>query len=189
MPPNLTLSLTQTRNPNPNPNPKVWLQEATDRNVVEKQISKKIIRVKSLEAEAAEATAERAKYELTLLEKKANKKRQQLEKEVLKEVSERERVELLMGEQKRSLATLQRDTSKHQRQLDLDRADLVQRNLLFTKQSDSMTHQKKVMREERRQNKVCLGAVQESSQREKDVRVFFFVLSVFARDSLIPLPF
>jgi hypothetical protein len=33
-----------------------------------------------------------------------------------------------------------------------------------------------------------LGAVQESSQREKDVSVFFFVSSVFARDSLIPLP-
>jgi hypothetical protein len=106
----------------------------------------------------------------------------------VREVTERERVEGLMGEQIRDLATLQRDNSKHQRQLDLDRADLVQRNLLFKTQVDSLTHRNKMMREERRQIQVSLSAEQESSQMEKDVSLFFFLVllfvsSVFGLDS------
>ncbi len=123
---------------------------------MEKHKSKRIIRVKSLEAEAAVANAERATYELIQSEKKAYLKRQQLEKEVVNNVTERERVEGLVGEQIRELAALQRDNSKQQRQLDIERADLVQRNLLFKTQSESFTHQKKTVREERRKIKVSL---------------------------------
>jgi hypothetical protein len=106
-------------------------------NAIEKRKTKKIIRVKSLETEAAVVNAERAKYELLQSEKKAYLHRQQLEKVVVREVTERERVERLMGVQIRNLATLQRDHSKHQRQLDLDRADLAQRNLLLNTQAES----------------------------------------------------
>ena len=156
---------------------------------MEKRISKKIIRVKSLEAEAAEATAERAKYDLTLLGKKANHTRQQLEMQIVKEVTERERVEVLMGEQNRDLAALQRDNSKQQRQLDIERADLEQRILLIKTQSESLTHRNKMMREERRQMKLCLSAEHESSQKEQDVSLFLPVSFAFALDSLILLPF
>ncbi len=90
--------------PTPNPNPNT--------------------RHSALATDKAKADIERVEYDLHQASKKGLQQIEKLEWQVITEVEERLRVEGLIGQERRDMSVIKRDTDKQTRQLSIDRAQL-----------------------------------------------------------------
>jgi hypothetical protein len=119
--------------------------------------------------EVAQFKAEQAAYELTHWARKAELQSAKLTKEVAVEVQKRKRVEESMEDGKRELERQQRLSSKHERQLQIDREALEHQQFLCLSMTDRLAHEQKVTREEREKLKKTFSAVKKGRQAEKQV--------------------
>ena len=124
--------------------------------------------------EVAQFKAEQAAYELTHWARKAELQSAKLTKEVAVEVQKRKRVEESMEDGKRELERQQRLSSKHERQLQIDKAALEHQQSLCLSMTDRLAHEQKVTREEREKLKKTFSAVKKGRQEEKEVSPTIF---------------
>jgi hypothetical protein len=140
-------------------------------------------------AEASDA-AERVQYDLLQLEKKAEQKQQKLERQIREQEGERERFELLRGEEQREIYMSKRQRDKEVRQLSIDRVELERQRELTVAQGARVAHDRKFLRGGSQTMKRRLSSAKGAMDLEKKVSFFLYPVRAFAptRDSLIPLP-
>ncbi len=139
-------------------------------------------------AEASDA-AERVQYDLLQL-KKTEQKQQKLERQIREQEGERERFELLRGEEQREIDMSKRQRDKEVRPLSIDRVELERQRELTVAQGASLAHDRKLLQGESQTIKMRLSSAKGAMDLEKKVSFVLYPALAFAptRDSLIPLP-